>query len=147
MKSKKARIFVVILKNELPTHVSQVKRYLQVPPEVVRKAGVDVQDLQQVVPMDAVKVTVGGGAHVRIRLPGLIVQVNGLTKDVILLCKCMNTFDLISLLWFWKISEVLHFNYVLPNMATAHTFLWFGRFQRRCIIVRSYLIWPPPHHP
>lgn len=108
MKSKKARIFVVILKNELPTHVSQVKRYLQVPPEVVRKAGVDVQDLQQVVPMDAVKVTVGGGAHVRIRLPGLIVQVNGLTKDVILLCKCMNTFDLISLLWFWKISEALH---------------------------------------
>lgn len=46
------------------TYISQVESYLQVPPEVVCKAGVNIKDLQQVVPQDAVQVTVGDGVDV-----------------------------------------------------------------------------------
>lgn len=42
-------------------YISQVKGYLQVPPEVVCKAWVHIQDLKKVIPKDAVQVTVGDG--------------------------------------------------------------------------------------
>lgn len=48
----------------LPAYISQVKCYLQVPPEVVCKAGVDIKNLQQVVPQDAVQVTIGDGVDI-----------------------------------------------------------------------------------
>lgn len=48
----------------MPTYVSQIKCYLQVPPEIVCKSGVDIEDLQKVVPQDAVQVTVGGGVDI-----------------------------------------------------------------------------------
>lgn len=85
-------MFIFFLKNQLPTYISQVKSYLQVPPEVVCKAGVDIQDLQQVIPQDAVQVTVGDGVHIRIGLPWLIIQVDSLTKCVIPFCKSTNIF-------------------------------------------------------
>lgn len=69
------------------TYISQVKSYLQVPPEVVCKTGVNIQDLQQVVSQDAVQVTVGDGVHVGVRFSWLIIQVYGLPEDVILLYK------------------------------------------------------------
>lgn len=69
------------------TYISQVKSYLQVPPEVVCKTGVHIQDLQQVVSLDAVQVTVGDGVHICIRFSWLIIQVYGLPEDVILLYK------------------------------------------------------------
>lgn len=50
--------------NGLPTYISQVKSYLQIAPEVVCKAGKDIKDLQQVVPLDAVQITVGDGLDV-----------------------------------------------------------------------------------
>lgn len=69
------------------TYISQVKSYLQVPPEVVCKTRVHIQDLQQVVSQDAVQVTVGDGVHVCVRFSWLIIQVYGLPEDVILLYK------------------------------------------------------------
>lgn len=43
----------------LLTYISKVKGYLKVPPEVVCKTRVDVKDLQQVIPQDAMQITVG----------------------------------------------------------------------------------------
>lgn len=68
------------------TYISKVKCYLQVPPEAVCKSGVDIKDLQKVVPQDAVQVTVGGGVDIWIAFSWLIIQVYGLSKDVVLFC-------------------------------------------------------------
>lgn len=47
--------------NKLSMYISQVKGYLQVPPEVICKAWVHIQDLKKVIPKDAVQFTVGDG--------------------------------------------------------------------------------------
>lgn len=69
------------------TYISQVKGYLKVPPEVVCKTRVDIKDLQQVVPQDAVQITVGDCVDIWIGFSWLIIQVYRLPKYVILFCK------------------------------------------------------------
>lgn len=67
----------------MQTYVSEIKCYLQVPPEIVCKSGVDIKDLQKVVPQDAVQVTVGGGVDICVAFSWLVIQVYGLSKYVI----------------------------------------------------------------
>ena len=71
------------MSGELVPYVSQVEGDLQVPPKRVGEAGEHVQHLQEVVPLDALEVTVGQGTHVCVGLPWLRVQ--GLPEDVVLL--------------------------------------------------------------
>lgn len=68
----------------LHTHISQVEGDLQAGPEVVGELWVHVQHLQQVVPVDLVQVAVGEGPHIPIGLSGPCVQVQRLSKDVVL---------------------------------------------------------------
>lgn len=67
-------------------HIAQVERDLQVAPEMVREFRVHVQHLQNILSVDLVQVTVGQRSHVGVGLPRARVQVNGLTKYIVLPC-------------------------------------------------------------
>lgn len=69
---------------ELWTHISEVEGDLQVAPEVFTELWIHVQDLLHVLPQDLVEVTVGQCSHVGIGLAWSSVEVDGLTKDIIL---------------------------------------------------------------
>ena len=60
-------------------YFSEVEGDLQVPPEAFSEGRVHVQHLQDIVPLDTVKVTIGECPHVSIAMARLRVQVNGLT--------------------------------------------------------------------
>lgn len=64
--------------------VPQVKGQLQVGQEVVGELGVHVQHLQDLLPLDGVKVAVAQRSHVRARLPRLGEEVDELAEDVVL---------------------------------------------------------------
>lgn len=69
---------------ELWTHISEVECDLQVTPKVFTELWVHVQHLLNILPLDLVEVTVGQSSHVSIGLAWSGVEVDGLTKDVIL---------------------------------------------------------------
>lgn len=100
------------------TYVSEIESYLQVPPEIVCKSGVDIEDLQKVVPQDAVQVTVGGGVDIWIAFSWLVIQVYGLSKDVVLFCES-RVKDAFEGETDASIVETEYGNMVVPNMATT----------------------------
>lgn len=68
------------------THISKVEGDLQVAPKVVRELRVHVQDLQHILSVDLVQVTVGQGPHVSVGLSWPSVQVDGFTEYIVLTC-------------------------------------------------------------
>lgn len=64
--------------------ISQVKGQLQIGEERVGKLRIHIQNLQQLFSLDRVQVTVAQSSHVCIRFTGFGVQVNHLSKYVIL---------------------------------------------------------------
>ena len=64
--------------------IPQVKGQLQIGQEVVGELGVHVQHLQDLLALDGVQVAVAECAHVCVGFPRLGVQVDHLTKDVVL---------------------------------------------------------------
>lgn len=66
------------------THISQAEGDFQIIPEHVAEVWIHVKHFKQVIPEDLVKVAVGQSPDVRTGFPWPSIQIDGLTKDVIL---------------------------------------------------------------
>lgn len=69
------------------THISQVEGDLQVVQERISKVGVHVENFQEVVPEDLMKITVGQSSDVGAGLSWSPVEADGLAEDVVLSCR------------------------------------------------------------
>lgn len=68
------------------TYISQVEGDLQVAPEVIWEFWIHVQNLQNILSVDLVQVTVGKSPDISVGLAWSSIQVDRLTKYIILSC-------------------------------------------------------------
>lgn len=68
----------------LETHIPKIESDLQVVPEIFRKLGIHIKNLQNIFSKNFVEVTVGQSPHICVGFAWSGIQVYRLTKDVIL---------------------------------------------------------------